>query len=427
MLRHLLVFLCILGVVALIFRFSERRAPVRPAHRRSGVRITREGWLFGLFTLGVLASALHTGVNLVYLTFSVLASAFLLSCALTAIACAKAGAERSIPEEVVVGERFRVRLSLRNASSWLPVYCLSVDSELPDGLWSEFRRHLVLHLRARHDVAFDFPAVARRRGLYDLSHYSFGTSFPFGFFEGKGEPERPAGPMLALPQLGTLKAPWYQRTTGGGTAVKRTLQPSHLEDFYGIREYRPGDNPSWIHWKMTARHQKAMVREFGSYQQEKVLLALCPTVSFEAGQPESENLEKAVSFLATLAQELCRSNTQTAFVAFSDRLSCLPPSSGTAHFHKIWRELALVQPPQDEDYERFLRFPHLAFEDFDRVVLARPGRECPACSALCEEVRKAGGILECFEADSEEFDRIFGVPPVRTDLAAVSGLVGSTP
>jgi len=422
--RYVLVFLCILGAVILVFRLLDRPAPKPRPKGGSRVRPTREGWLFGLFALGVLASALHTGVNLIYLTFSVLASALLLSCALAAIAGARAGAERSFPNEVVVGERFRVRVSLRNTSSWMPLYCLSVDHQWPGTLLCEFRKHLVLCLRPSRDVAFHFPAVALRRGWYDLVGCSFGTSFPFGFFERRGRTSGPDGRMLALPRLGKLKWRWSTRGAGKSTAMKRNLSPSQIEDFYGIREYRPGDNPGWIHWKMTARHQKPMVRELGSYQRERVLLALCAVGPEEPGPDEEANLEKAISFAATLAQDLCRSNNQIGFVAFAREPAYRPPSSGTAHFHEIWRELAAIEPCEENNCERFLQLPYLAIEEYDRVILVTAGPQCHECRILFECVTRAGGSIECFRAGSEAFERSFELPPARPEPLVDSSEAG---
>jgi len=415
MFRYVLVFLCILAIVLLAFRLLDRPASKPRPKGGSRVRPTREGWLFGLFALGVLASALHTGVNLIYLTFSVLASALLLSCALAAIAGARASAERSMPKEVVAGERFRVRVSLRNTSSWMPIYCLSVDHQWPGGLICEFRKHLALRMRPNRDLSFHFPAIASRRGWYDLANCSFGTGFPFGFFERRGQASGPGGRMLALPRLGRLKWRWSEHGAGKSTAMKRNLSPSHIEDFYGIREYRPGDNPSWIHWKMTARHQKPMVRELGSYQRERVLLALCAVRPKEAGPDEKEDLEKAISFAATLAQDICRSNNQIGFVAFAKEPAYRPPSSGTAHFHEIWRALAAVEPCEQNDCERFLQLPYLAIEDYDRVILVTSGPQCHECRILFESVTRAGGRLESFRAGSEAFERSFELPPTRAE------------
>ena len=78
-------------------------------------------------------------------------------------------------------------------------------------------------------------------------------------------------------------------------------------DFYGIRSYRPGDSPRWIHWRTTARVGQPMVREFEEPPQQHL------TVILEAWLPDpadalmkkwqearQENLETIQLLIATL-------------------------------------------------------------------------------------------------------------------------------
>jgi uncharacterized protein (DUF58 family) len=49
------------------------------------------------------------------------------------------------------------------------------------------------------------------------------------------------------------------RTALGGASAERSREP---EEFYGVRDYRPGDSLARVHWRSTVRRGTLVVREF---------------------------------------------------------------------------------------------------------------------------------------------------------------------
>ncbi len=84
--------------------------------------------------------------------------------------------------------------------------------------------------------------------------------------------------LLVGPRLGRLTQRWLQ-------IVDSRLQGSHSEgrrqgllegDYYGLREWRPGDSQRWIHWRTSAKLGELAVRQFEQQRSRDLILVLGP-------------------------------------------------------------------------------------------------------------------------------------------------------
>ena len=124
--------------------------------------------------------------------------------------------------------------------------------------------------RAFASYSVSFP----RRGLHRLPDLRLSTGFPFGFFE-RSAWYRKQSEVLVYPALGRLRREplrlHFGREIYQGRA--RTARAAG-DEFYGVRPYRPGDNPKRIHWKSSARLRRLAVKEMETERQTAVELVL---------------------------------------------------------------------------------------------------------------------------------------------------------
>ncbi len=71
-------------------------------------------------------------------------------------------------------------------------------------------------------------------------------------------------------------------------------------EFHGLREYRSGDNKSWIHWRTTARRGEPIVRQFEQQRNLDMTVVLDLWLPPRPTIHDLELVEIAVSFAATL-------------------------------------------------------------------------------------------------------------------------------
>ena len=138
----------------------------------------------------------------------------------------------------------------------------------------------------RVNLAWSFP----RRGRYRLARVSVGSSSPFGWFYRWGS-FNPGYEVLVYPERWP---DWDSHWLGAieSLRTRRLIRDPAGEDFYGLRDFQPGDAIRYIHWPTTARRGTWMVRQPAR--------SLFPTTSVILDRRLApEILEAALSWTAT--------------------------------------------------------------------------------------------------------------------------------
>lgn len=139
----------------------------------------------------------------------------------------------------------------------------------------------------------------QRRGVFNLSDFTIGTSFPFGLRHARraiqGHARLIVWPITEPVDVATLHG--ASRTLAVDFASSRVAAEGELA---GVRGYRRGDAMRSIHWQQTARHDRLIVRERAGGERR------CCTVCLDTRRAsyESEALfERAVSVTAGLVEQ----------------------------------------------------------------------------------------------------------------------------
>jgi uncharacterized protein (DUF58 family) len=117
-------------------------------------------------------------------------------------------------------------------------------------------------------------------------------------------PER----LLALPRLGRMSSAWSRllRSDEGSLHGVRRWAGVQEGDFYGLREWRPGDARNRIHWRTSARRRALTVRQYERRHDAGLVLIVElwePPTPTDADRARTESV---VSFAATVLTETCR-------------------------------------------------------------------------------------------------------------------------
>jgi uncharacterized protein (DUF58 family) len=243
------------------------------------------------------------------------------------------GAEIELaPERVTVGDRALGQLRVRNVAR---TRVLGTRVELPVGrAVAEFRLPS-LAPDEQHDELFSIPT--RYRGVVDVGPTSSVRGDPLGLFR-RSAAWGEAKELLVQPPLVNLE------TLGSG--FLRDLEgqvTNHLSSsdvaFHTLRDYVPGDDRRFVHWRTSARTGRLMVRQFVDTRRSHAAIVIdtdpasyAPTE--EPGNPENDEFEVAVSAAASLAVRILRDEQTLTLVAGTRRL---PSSTGRSALDSLTR------------------------------------------------------------------------------------------
>jgi hypothetical protein len=181
---------------------------------------------------------------------------------------------RALPRGVYAGEGADVTLEIHNAGRRSQP-ALAVDE------WGSchHRRWSLPELPGGRSVALNFRIALPRRGRCYFGPLTIRSGYPFGLFRSWVRFDR-LGETIVLPQLGDLHRGRLRQLLHT-PAQPSSLPERHLHrrsavpaDFYGVREFRPGDSPRFIHWRTTARVGMPMVREFEETPLDNLVVVL---------------------------------------------------------------------------------------------------------------------------------------------------------
>lgn len=190
-----------------------------------------------------------------------------------------AGVTRTVPARVRVGETVQVELALHNPTNRrMPV--MRVEDSLP-----AFEDLVVAceSVPARSSATASVERVAIRRGVFDGSLVALSTAAPFGLLRTRRTLDVPSRIVVhpALVDVASFPLPETPaQTADEALAVDRS---GHGDVFAGVREYRPGDQRRWIHWRTTARSGRLVVREHEEPAQSPVVLVVAGLPAGDAG------------------------------------------------------------------------------------------------------------------------------------------------
>lgn len=259
------------------------------------LRVTREGKFFVLITVAMGFAAINTGNNLLYLLLGMLLSLIMLSGVLSETALRGAVAKRLRVGRGFAGSPQHALLRITNQSGRLSGYSLKVREHL-EAPEVEQQPQPIFHLapKARRDITLHltFP----RRGRYHSYGLRVETSFPFALFEKTRLFELPKD-LLVYPRLleNAGAEEHLERLLGD---AKESQRAGRGLDDYGVRDQRPGDPMNRVHWKLSAKKDRTVIREFDDPRGRELNLFLMNVA------PDYESGEQAISFAATILEAL---------------------------------------------------------------------------------------------------------------------------
>ncbi|RUL88146.1 DUF58 domain-containing protein [Tautonia sociabilis] len=325
-------------------------AALRPSQT---LRWTVEGAGYIAVWFILLGTGLYQQINLVLLIAGLAAGPIVGSIFVSYAVLRGLKVVRRAPPYVFAGAPLVIDYVLENRHRWRDALAMTtVDLLSPDEPGTPSARELYPRVffprvAARDRLRRPWRGQAPARGRYRYSSIELVTRSPFGLRERRVTIEAP-GSLVVYPSVGTLTRRW-RRVFREATETRRGRRhdrSAQQQEYHGLRDYRPGDSPRWIHWRTSARVGQPMVKEFEQQSDQDLAVLLDPWLPrTKATAEQREAVERAIRFCATVCLETCRSSGRRLLLGWTG------PAPEVRHgpasirlLHELLEELALLRP-----------------------------------------------------------------------------------
>lgn len=292
-------------------------------------------------------AAMNTQVNLLFGVFGLMIGVLLVSGVISRIVLAKLTVRRGLPDAAVVGQPVGVGYEFVNSKRFWPSFSVQV-AEL-DGV-EAFKKQphaYLLHAAGRKGgsvAKVQVEVTPKRRGLHALDRYQIATSFPFGFVK-RAVIRHQDDSILVFPALARVDQRVLKLLRSAETAGV-TVRPRRggEDEFYGVKEYRPGENPRLIHWRRSAKlgpGAALVTREMTRVSPPRVMI-LVDTLLVDRTVASHAEVERTIAIAASLASEALEQGLMVgvATVGENGELVTVQASRGKRHRRDVLSALA---------------------------------------------------------------------------------------
>ena len=330
----------------------------------------------------VAVAAMNNQNNLLFWIMGVLAAGLVLSAVISNLTIRGLRVRRIDPQHGSVGEPLIVRYAVANSGRFLSAFNVHVQDALPresrnillraqdrpraPGAW-------VMHVGTREIVHGEAIFWPMRRGKVTFDRIRIWSTFPFGIIRKSRTISQPQHTLI-YPMLYELRRGLLQSMTPKALLGSKVSHHSGSgDDYYGMREYKPGDSMRHIAWKRTARTDQLITIERTSPSPAKLRVILDLTehtsrsskrlLSTRTDAPdESRELEeRAISLAASIVHEADLLGYEIGLTILGLAVPPIPLRRNRWHLNKIMAALAEVdlsasrveaQPQPIRDAER---------------------------------------------------------------------------
>jgi len=303
----------------------------------SRLTVTPAGWLFLVVTLLMGIAAGQSQAALIFVVFGAMVGAFLASALLAWRTVTGVIVRRDMPAKVWQNQTVHLAYHLRNPRKRAPCLDIKIDETAQAGI--ESVGGYCVQLPAQGVFRAGARFAARKRGRIDLQAVELSTQFPFGLLAARRSVKLPSS-LVVWPALGQLKRRLLYRGAVETSSAAPSRSTGGQDEFFGLREYREGDSPRWIHWRKSATTAVPVIREMARPLPESLWL-IVDTYWPNRLSVANKRREKLLRFSGTLIDHSLNRGYQVGLaMATSKAVTILRPSDGRGQRSSLLDALA---------------------------------------------------------------------------------------
>ncbi len=274
----------------------------------------------------------------------------------------------------------------------------------------------MVSLQTGETVVIEYT-ISGRRGYYRLPGLRATASEHLTLFQKQVELNLP-GRIFVLPEV--LRLPDVAirpRRTRAYAGLIPARKGGPGVEFFGVREYEPGDSTRWLNHRASARFdQRLFVNEFEQERAVDVGLILDTRQATNIYAGNRSLLEYSIQASATLADALLTRGNRVGLFMHGGFVDWTFPGYGKVQRERILQALARAQLQQSQVFEKLSYLPTRLFPIRSQLILVSPLR--PNDLEDLVSLRARGYQLLIVSPDPVDFERRILGDGHQSDLAA---------
>jgi uncharacterized protein (DUF58 family) len=378
--------------------------PITPIRRKPSVDFSLTGLVYCSMMMFMGVAAVNSQANLLFGVFGLMIGILMISATVCRVVLLGLRVERVLPDQTAVGQRAVIQYRFFNSKRLWPSLSVCL-AELDGGEAFTKQPHAyMLHAAPGMTATVPIELTPKRRGLHHLGNYQLSTSFPFGFIKRALVRKQP-DPLMIYPAIGAVSSRLLSlcRSAERGGANMRPRRDGN-EEFFGVKEFRDGENPRWIHWKRSAHTGKLVSKEMVQISPPRLLILL-DTFLPNSTLAAHAAVEQCIAMAASLANRALDSGMTVGLSVWADGWAAIPLQRGKRHCRDILAALAELPANHVGGLQTLVGQNYAMFRDSVTPILFTPQS---THSGMGENVR---GPMVVVAANSDRANAWFSFNP----------------
>jgi uncharacterized protein (DUF58 family) len=333
---------------------TNKHSPVSSVRAKPSLDFSVTGLIYCSMMMFMGLAAINSQANLLFGVFGLMIGILLVTMVINWLVPRRLAITRHLPENGAVGEPLVISYQIRNDKHYWPSLSLTIaELDAADAFTKQPHAYL-LHVASRSTATISAELIPRRRGLHRLNRYQISTSFPFGFIKRAAE-RAMEDQLLIYPPIGHLSSKLltlFQSAERSGSSMRP--RRGGMDEFYGLKEYREGENPRYIYWRRSARVGTLVSKEMTHVSPPRLLLLVDTFLGQQGDENRRADVERVIAMAATIIDKSMAMGLSLGMIAWSGRWLHAPMNRGKRHRRDLLHILARLPANREFDQTALL-------------------------------------------------------------------------
>jgi uncharacterized protein (DUF58 family) len=271
---------------------------------------------------------------------------------------------------IYAGDKIEIYYEIHNNSHFSIPY-VEIDSIIERKLTNDYVPPIIYSVEPKQTISTKTSITAKRRGFYSIGEIKIGIRDSLGIFKlNKSIKENTS--IVIYPYYRKLDS--FQ-VFSGLSSGELPIYDKIIEDRsrnYGVRKYTVGDPVKSIHWKMSAKKNVLMTKEYENRADTSVIIIIDSYIE-KFKKDLSHHIEDTQVEVASSIIDYCLNHEiHTSLFFENENENMFIQGNSQDSFKSFMDELAKYSPKSSLDFSHYLDYIYPSLYEYSTIVCITP-------------------------------------------------------